>query len=116
MNERHKEQHNGVHCSKPKLATSGISSTTSYLVVPILCMHATQMSVPRRVQGVSRMDRVRNEDSRQRLGQEGNLDLIRRRQENWKCRADEMNSSRNTKKVNVGVIEGRRPRGRQRMR
>ena len=37
MNERHKEGHNGVHCSKPKLATSGISGTTSYLVVPILC-------------------------------------------------------------------------------
>ena len=37
MNERHKEGHNGVHCSKLKLATSGISGTTSYLVVPILC-------------------------------------------------------------------------------
>ena len=37
MNERHKERHNGVHCSKLKLATSEISSTTSYLVVPILC-------------------------------------------------------------------------------
>ena len=79
-------------------------------------MHATQMSVPRRIQGVSRMDRVRNEDSRQRLGQEGILDVIRRRQENWKCRANEMNSSRNTKKVNARVMEGRRPRGRPRMR
>ena len=79
-------------------------------------MLATQMSVPRRIQGVSRMDRVRNEDSRQQLGQEGILHLIRRRQENWKCRADEMNSSRNTKKVNVGVMEGRRPRGRLKMR
>ena len=37
MNERHKEGHNGVYWSKLKLATSGISSTTSYLVVPILC-------------------------------------------------------------------------------
>ena len=45
-------------------------------------MHATQMSVLRRMQGVSRMDRVRNEDSRQRLGQEGILDLIRGREEN----------------------------------
>ena len=79
-------------------------------------MQATQMSVPRRIQGVSRMDRVRNEDSRQRLGQEGILDLIRRGQENCKCRANEMNSSRNKINVNVGVMEGRRPRGRQRMR
>ena len=39
-------------------------------------MQATQMSVLRRMQGVSRMDRVRNEDSRQRLGQEGTLHLI----------------------------------------
>ena len=76
-------------------------------------MQATQMSVLRRMQGVSRIDRVRNENSRQQLGI---LHLIRRRQENWKCRANEMNSSRNKINVNVGVMEGRRPRGRQRMR
>ena len=43
-------------------------------------------------------------------------DVIRRRQENWKCKLDDINSNRNTKKVYVGVMEGRKPRGRQRMR
>ena len=44
------------------------------------------------------------------------LDLIRTRQEKWKCRLEEMSSDRTTKRVYVGVMEGRRPRGRPRMR
>jgi len=79
-------------------------------------VQATQMSVLRRIQGVSRLDRWRNEDIRQQLGQEGVLDLIRTRQEKWKCRLEEMSSDRTTKRVYVGVMEGRRPRGRPRMR
>ena len=63
-----------------------------------LRVQAIQMSVLRRIQGVSRMDRIRNEDIRQRLGQEGILDLIRRRQEIWKCRLEEMSSERTTRK------------------
>ena len=42
------------------------------------------MNVLRRVQGVSRMERIRSEHIRQHLGQESLLDVIRRRQENWK--------------------------------
>ena len=42
------------------------------------------MSAPRRIQGVNRMDRMRSEDINQQLRKEGILDLIRRRQENWK--------------------------------
>ena len=53
---------------------------------------------------------------RQHLGQESVLDVIRRRQENWKGRLNEMNSDRMAKKVYVGEMEGRRPRGRPRMR
>ena len=74
------------------------------------------MNVLRRIQGVSRVERTRSEDIRQRLGQESVLDVIRRRQENWKCRMNEMNSDRVTKKVYVIEMEGRRPRGRPRMR
>ena len=74
------------------------------------------MRVLRRIKGVNRMDRVRNEDIRQRLGQEDIVQVIRRRQENWKCKIDNMNSNRTTKKVIVGVMEGRRPRGRPRMK
>ena len=59
---------------------------------------------------------MRSEEIRQQLGQEDILDVIRRRQENWKCKLDDMNSDRTTKKVYVRVMEGRRPRGRPRMR
>ena len=39
-----------------------------------------------------------------------------RRHKKWKGRLNEMNSDRVTKKVYVGEMEGRRPRGRPRMR
>ena len=74
------------------------------------------MSVMRRIEGVRRMDRVRNDDIRQRLGQEDILDMIRRRQERWKCKLDDMSSNRTTKRVYAGLMEGRRPRGRPRMK
>ena len=50
------------------------------------------------------------------MGQESVLDVIRRRQENRKGKLNEMSSDRVTKKVYVGEMEGRRPRGRPRMR
>ena len=74
------------------------------------------MNVLRRVQGVSRMERIRSEHIRQHHGQESVLDVIRRRQENWKDKLNEMSSGRVTKKVYVGGMEGRQPRGRPRMR
>ena len=52
-------------------------------------VQATQMSVMRRIQGVSRMKKMRSEEIRQQLGQEDYLDVIRRRQENWKCKLDD---------------------------
>ena len=39
------------------------------------------MNVLRRIKGVNRLDRVRNADVRERLNQEGVLDLVKRRQE-----------------------------------
>ena len=62
------------------------------------------------------MERIRSEHIRQHLGQESVLDVIRRRQENWKDKLNEMSSDRVTKKVYVGEMEGRRPRVRPRMR
>ena len=47
-----------------------------------------------------------------RLGQEGILDAVRRRQEKWKNRLEEVNDDRITKKVFKGELEGKRPRGR----
>ena len=62
------------------------------------------------------MERISSEDIRQQLGQESVFDVIRRRQENWKGRLNDINSDRVTKKMYVGEMEGRRPRGRPRMR
>ena len=42
-------------------------------------VQATQMNVLRRIEGVNRLDRVRNADIRERLNQEGVLNLVKRR-------------------------------------
>ena len=60
---------------------------------------ATQMNVLRRIEGVSRLDRVRNEDVREKLRQEGVLDMVKSRQEKWKIRMVEMSLERTTKKI-----------------
>ena len=53
---------------------------------------------------------------RGRLRQEGVLDLVKRRQQNWKQRLEEMSSSGVIKIVYDGEIPGRRPRVRPRRR
>ena len=70
----------------------------------------------RRIEGVSRMDRVRNVDIRGRLKQEGVLDMVKKRQQNWKQKVEEMSNDRVTKKIYDGEIPGRRPQGRPRKR
>ena len=70
-------------------------------------VQATQMNGQRRIQRVSRIERIRSEDIRQQLGQESVLDVIRRRQENWKDRLNEMNRGRVTNNVYVGEMEGK---------
>ena len=42
-------------------------------------IQATQMNVLRRIEGVNRLDRVRNVDVREKLGQEGVLDMVKSR-------------------------------------
>ena len=79
-------------------------------------VQASQMNVLRRVEGVNRLDRVRNADIKERLNQEGVLDLLKRRQESWKGRLEEMSIEKTTKKVFVGKMEEKRPRGRPRLR
>ena len=70
------------------------------------------MRVFRRIEGVHKVDRVRNEVIKERLGQEGISDLVKRRQEKWLMRLQEMNNDRTTKEVFTGDLEGKRPRGR----
>ena len=49
-------------------------------------VQAAQMNVLRRIEGMNRLDRVRNADIRERSNPEGVLDLVKRRQESWKSR------------------------------
>ena len=79
-------------------------------------IEAAQMRALRRIEGVSRMDRMRNVDIRGRLKQEGVLDMVKKRQQNWKQKVEEMSNNRVTKKIYDGEITGRRPRGRPRKR
>ena len=53
-------------------------------------VQATQMNVLRRIEGVSRLDRIRNVDIREKLRQVSVLDMVKTRQEKWKARMEEM--------------------------
>ena len=55
---------------------------------------ATRMRALRRIEGVSRMNRVRNVDIRGRLKQEGVLDMVKKQQQNWKQKVEEMSNNR----------------------
>ena len=79
-------------------------------------IEAMQMRVFRRIEGVSRLDRVRNADLRCRLKQEGVLDTVKKRQQNWKQRVEEMSTNGVIKKIYDEEIPGRRPQGRPRKR
>ena len=57
------------------------------------------MNVLRRIEGVSRLDWVRNVYVREKLRQEGVLDMVKSRQERWKIRMEEMSLERTTKKI-----------------
>ena len=70
----------------------------------------------RRIEGVSRMDRVRNVNIRGRLKQEGVLDMVKKRQQNWKQKVEEISNNRVTKKIYDGEIPGKRQRERPRKR
>ena len=55
----------------------------------------------RRVEGVTRLDRVRKEDGRS-LGQEVVIDIVKKKQRRWKVRMEEMNGDRLVKQVYKG--------------
>ena len=79
-------------------------------------VQATQMNALRRIEGVCRLNRVRNVDIREKLQQEGVLDVVKSRQEKWKARLENMSMERTTKKIFDGEMQGKRPRGRPRLR
>ena len=49
------------------------------------------MMFVRRVQGVTRLERMRNKDVRRSLGQEAVMDIVKKKQTRWKVRMEEMN-------------------------
>ena len=77
-------------------------------------LQASEMMFLRRVEGVSRLDRVRNEDVRRSLGQEAVVDMVKEKQRRWKVKMEEMNADRLVKQVYEEEMTGKRPRGRQR--
>jgi len=79
-------------------------------------IQATQMNALRRIEGVCWKDRITNDEILWRLGQVGVLERVKKRQEEWKGRLERMSSERCTKRAFEGVVEGRRPRGRPRLR
>ena len=79
-------------------------------------IQATQMKVLRQIEGLSRLDRVRNVDIREKLRQEGMLDMVKSRQERWRVRMEEMSRERTTRKIFEGEMGEERPRRRPRLR
>ena len=75
---------------------------------------ATEMAYLRRVEGVTRMDRVRNADVREAVGQEEVMEKVKRKQRAWKEKLEQMEDNRLVKKVYTEEIAGKRPRGRPR--
>ena len=63
---------------------------------------------------MTKLDKIRNVDLRDRLKQEGVLDLVKGRQQRWKQRLEEMDDRRITKRVYDNEIARRRPQGRPR--
>ena len=70
----------------------------------------------RRVEGVTKLDRVRNEDIRQTLKQEAVVKVAQKKKRVWKEKADGMEGARLVVCVYSEEVTGRRPRGRPRKR
>ena len=71
------------------------------------------MRVLRKITGVSRLDHIRNETLRERLGLERVLKKVERRRECWKEKVESRKGSV-VEKVLTGEGVGKRPRGRPR--
>ena len=72
------------------------------------------MAYLKRVEGVSRIDRVRNADVREVVRQEDVMEKVKRKQRTWKENLEKMEDDRLVKKVYTKEIVGKRPRGRPR--
>ena len=66
-------------------------------------LQACEMVCLQRIDGVSRVDRVRNEDIRDSLGQLAVVDMMKDRQLRWKEKLEEMDGGELVKQVYKGV-------------
>ena len=79
-------------------------------------LQAFEMMCLRRVQGLTRMDRVRNEEVREALGQEAVIEMVKEKQRKWKAKLEQMRDNRLVKIVYEEEAKGKRSRGRPRKR
>ena len=79
-------------------------------------LQAFEMMCLRRVQGLTRMDRVRNEEVREALGQEAVIEMVKEKQRKWKAKLEQMKDNRLVKIVYEEEAKGKRLRGRPRKR
>ena len=79
-------------------------------------IQAAEMRVLRLIKGVTRLDRLRNEDIRRELGVEDILKFVERGQLRWYGHVKRMDDNRYPKRYIDWIPEGRRPVGRPRKR
>ena len=77
-------------------------------------LQACEMMCLQSIEGVTRLDRVRNEHIRESLGQVVVVDMMKERQKTWKEKLEGLDGSRLVKQAYEGDAIGRRPRGRPR--
>ena len=75
-------------------------------------LQATEMRYLRKVEGVTRLDRMRSDDIRERLRQEDVIDTVIRKKKQWMKKIEEMPEERLVKSVYIEELPGKRPRGR----
>ena len=79
-------------------------------------LQATEMRYLRKVEGVTRLDRMRSDDIRERLRQEGIIDTVIRKKKQWMKKIEEMSEESLVKSVYTEELPGKRPRGRPQKR
>ena len=79
-------------------------------------IQATEMKALRLIKGITRRDKIRNEDIRRELGVESILDFVERGQLRWFGHVKRMDHERYPKRMLEWIPQGRRPAGRPKKR
>ena len=79
-------------------------------------LQSFKMMCLRKVQGVTRMDRVRNKEVREALGQEAVIEMVKQKQRKWKVKLERMRDSRLVKIVYEEEAKEKSLRGKPRKR